>query len=242
VKARRARLLAAAAALATGWIAVPHAVPLYDGLGVPDEPYRYVNPPAGYQKTPPPSSSTTTVPAAHGASTGDGFYATTKEQSPQFGVFIATGSIAAPATAKSVTITITQQAPTDKTPGGPVDGNVYQVTLLADGAPTATLAPAAKDSLVTLIRATSAKVANATVYYKPPGGKWTALPSQRGGTDSFQAYFQGAGQYAVVAGSADGGSSSSHQALIIGLLALVVLAMVGAIVLIRLSRRATPEP
>ena len=242
MRARRARFLAATAALATAWIAVPHAVPLYDGLGVPDEPYRYVSPPAGYQKTPAPSSSTTTLPAANGLSTGDGLYASTKEQSPQFSVFIAAGSIATPPTAKTATITITQQAPTDKTPGGPVDGNVYQVTLLADGAPTAKLATSAQDSLVALIRATSAKIANATIYYKPAGGKWTALPSQRGGTDSFQAYFQGAGQYAVVAGSADGGSSSSHQVLIIGLLVLVVLAMVGAIVLIRLSRRITPVP
>lgn len=241
MRARRARLLAAAAALATAWIAVPHAVPLYDGLGVPDEPYRYVTPPAGYPRTPAASSSTTTVPATNGASSGDGFYATTKEQSPQFGVFISAGAITGPASAKTVTITITQQAPTDKTPGGPVDGNVYQVTLLADSSPTATLAAAAKDSLVTLIRATSTKIADATIYYKPKGGSWTALPSQRGGTDSFQAYFQGAGLYAVVAGTATAGSSS-HRVLIIGLLALVVGAMAGAIVLIRLSRRTTPEP
>jgi hypothetical protein len=241
VRARRARLLAAAAALATAWIAVPHAVPLYDGLGVPDEPYRYVTPPAGYQKTPAPSSSTTTFPAVNGAGPSDGFYDLTKEQSPQFGVFIATNAITGPASTKTFTITITQQAPTGGTPGGPVDGNVYQVSLLADSSPNATLADAAKDSLVTLIRATSATIANATIYYRPAGGSWTGLPTLRGGTDSFQAYFVGAGQYAVVPGKG-AASSSAHQVLIIGLLALVVLAMVGAVVLIRLSRRTTPEP
>ena len=220
---------------------MPHAVPLYDGIGVPDEPYRYVTPPVGYQKTPAPSSLTTTFPAANGVSSGDGFYATTKEQSPQFGVFISSGSISGPATTKTFTITINQQAPQGGTPGGPVDGNVYQVTLLADSSPTATISEADKDSLVMLIRATSAKIANATLYYRPTNGSWSALPTERGGTDSFQAYFQGTGQYAVVASKA-ASSSSSHQTLIIGLLVLVVLAMAAAVLLIRLSRRPPPDP
>ena len=237
----RARLLVAAAALATAWLATPHAVPLYDGIGVPDEPYRYVAPPAGHQKTPAPSSSTTTVPAKGGVNSGDGFYALTKEQSAQFGVFINTGSIAGPASTKTFTITVAPQAPEGGTPGGPVDGNVYQVALLADGSPTATVAPADKDSLVMLIRATSATIANASIYYRPSNGGWTQVNTQRGGTDSWQPYFQGAGQYAVVAGAA-AGSGSSHQTLIIALLVLVTLAMAAAVLLIRLSRRPTPDP
>ncbi|BEP13786.1 hypothetical protein acdb102_20970 [Acidothermaceae bacterium B102] len=234
-------MLAAAVALATAWLATPHAVPLYDGIGVPDEPYRYVTPPAGYQKTPAPSTSTTTVPAKGGVNSGDGFYALTKEQSAQFGVFINTGSIAGPATTKTFTIAITPQAPQGGTPGGPVDGNVYQVALLADASPTATVAPADKDSLVMLIRATSAKIANASIYYRPTNGSWTSVPTQRGGTDSWQAYFQGAGQYAVVAGTA-ASTGSSHRTLIIALLVLVILAMAAAVLLIRLSRRTTPDP
>ncbi len=240
MRGRRARLVAAAAALATAWIATPHAIPLYDGIGVPDEPYRYVTPPAGYQKTPAPSTATMTVPAANGVSTGDGFYVNTKEQSPQFGVFLSPGSLTGPAGTKQLTITVTPQAPQGGTSGGPVDGNVYHVALLADGAATAKVADNAKDSLVTLIRATSAKVANAVIYYRPANGSWTALPSERGGTDSFQAYFQGAGDYAIVVAKA--GGSSSHTGLIIVLIAGVLVAMAAAIVLIRLSRRPTPDP
>jgi hypothetical protein len=234
----RLRLLAAAAALATAWLATPHAVPLFDGIGVPDEPYRYVAPPAGYQKTPAASSFTTTVPAANGASTGDGFYAETLEQSTQFGVFLSTGALTGPAATKTFTITITPEAPDGGTSSGPINGNMYKVQLLADASTTATIAAADKDSLVTLMRVSSAKIPSATMLYRPTGGDWTALPTQRAGTDSFQAYFRGAGDYAMVATKAVGGGSS--HTLVIVVLVFVVLAMVGAVLLIRLSRRPPP--
>jgi hypothetical protein len=43
----RARLLLALVALPLAWLLAPGAVPLYDGINLPDEPYRYVVPPAG---------------------------------------------------------------------------------------------------------------------------------------------------------------------------------------------------
>ena len=46
------RMLVAAALLGLGWLLTPRtAPPLYDGVGFPDEPYRFVVAPAGAPKT-----------------------------------------------------------------------------------------------------------------------------------------------------------------------------------------------
>ena len=230
----RARLLAALAALLTAWLVAPHAVPLYDGIGVPDEPYRYVQPPAGYQKTPAPSSASVQLPAVNGTNK-DGALVQTKEISAQSQMYFLPNGLSGPASTKTFTITITPEAPDGDTPGGPVDGNVYRIALLADGQP-ATLTETGKNT-VYLQRATSPKVAAATLYYRPAGGSWTVIPDTKGGTDSFQGYFAGAGDYALAPAKA-ATKSSSHSLLIIVILVLVVLAMAGAVVLIRLSRRS----
>jgi hypothetical protein len=232
----RLRLLAATAALVTAWLVTPHAVPLYDALGVPDEPYRYVTPPAGYQQTPPPSSVSFVVPAANGTNT-DGVLAQTKEQTSQSGIFIIPKSLSGPASTKTFKVSITAKAPDGNTPSGPVDGNVYQVQLWADSSPTATLSAANTTSMVYIQRATSTKIAAADLLYRPAGGSWRLIPDTKGGTDSFQGYFAGAGDYALVVATAPA-SSSSHT-LVIVVLVLVVLAMVGAVVLIRIARRTS---
>ena len=40
-------LVAALVALLAAWVLAPAALPIYDGLSNPDEPYRWVQPPAG---------------------------------------------------------------------------------------------------------------------------------------------------------------------------------------------------
>lgn len=229
----RGRLLVAAAALLTAWLVAPHAVPLYDGIGVPDEPYRYVKPPAGYQQTPPPSTASVQFAAAGGTNPKGGIVQT-KEITAQSQMYFLGNGIKGPATAKTFTITITPEAPDGTTPGT-VDGNVYRIAFLADGKPGGSLSDTGRNT-VYIQRATSAKVAAATLYYRPIGGSgWTAIPDTKGGTDSFQGYFAGPGDYALVPTKAPA-TSQSHVLLIV-ILVLVVLAMAGAVVLIRLSRR-----
>jgi hypothetical protein len=232
----RLRLLAASTALVLAWLATPHAVPLYDALGIPDEPYRYVTPPAGYQQTPPPSSVSFDLPAAGGTNTG-GVLAQTKEQTSQAGIFIVPKALTGPASTKSFKISITAEAPDGDTPEGPIDGNIYKIELFADGSPTATLNPADTESMPYVQRATSSTIAAANLLYRPAGGTWKEIPDTKGGTDSFQGYFAGAGDYALVVATAPA-SSSSHT-LVIVVLVLVVLAMVGAVVLIRIARRSS---
>src|SRR5437868_4317124 len=57
-----AALVAAMSALGTG------GPPVYDGIGQPDEPYRYVAPPPGYRHTPPATSAGAAVPLYKGLS------------------------------------------------------------------------------------------------------------------------------------------------------------------------------
>jgi hypothetical protein len=234
----RFRLLAATAALVTAWLVTPHAVPLYDALGIPDEPYRYVSPPPGYQLTPPPSSVSFDLPATDGTNTG-GVLAQTREQTSQAGVFIIPRSLTGPASTKTFKISITAEAPDGSTPNGPVDGNVYKVELFADGSPTATLNPADTGNMPYVQRATSTTIAAATLFYRPAGGTWKEIPDTKGGSDSFQGYFAGAGEYALVVAKAPA-SSSSHT-LVIVVLVLVVVAMLGAVVLIRVARRSSAD-
>jgi hypothetical protein len=237
---RRERVIGAAAALLVAWLAAPHAVPLYDGVGVPDEPYRYVAPPAGYAKTPAPSSESMTFAAKNGTNTGQGAYVQTKEVSSQCGVYIYPGGLAGPADTTSFKVTLTPQAPSGTTPFGTINGNVYLVQLWAGSAPTATLSAADSDSLQIAMRATSAKIGNATMIYRPVGGQWTKLqPPDRPGTDTWQTLFKGTGQYALIAGGSGGGGGV--PVLVIVLVVVVVLALAGALVLIRLSRR-TDDP
>lgn len=236
-RAARVRLLAVTAALVTAWLVTPQAIPLYDGIGIPDEPYRYVTPPAGYQQTPPASSVSVDLPAANGTNP-KGTLVQTKEVSSQSGMYFLPNGIKGPAATKTFTITITPEAPDGSAPGT-VDGNVYRIAFLADGKPGPTLTDTGR-STVYIQRATSAKVDAATLYYRPTGGSWTAIPDTKGGTDSFQGYFAGPGDYALVQTKA--ASTSSNHLLLIAILVLIVLAMAGAVVLIRLSRRPpTPE-
>src|ERR1043165_2345088 len=60
-------VLAALAALAFAWVVVtPKSVPLYDGIGAPDEAYRYVQPPSGTKPTKPPLPATADSDAGQG--------------------------------------------------------------------------------------------------------------------------------------------------------------------------------
>src|SRR5438105_1065265 len=56
-----------AAVFGVVWLtAAPAAPPLYDGLGFPDEPYRYLSPPPGAKKTPAPSTAAADFPVTPG--------------------------------------------------------------------------------------------------------------------------------------------------------------------------------
>src|SRR3954451_17434124 len=119
-------------AVLAAWMLAPASVPVFDGIGQPDEPYRYVDPPATAKTTKQPTTATVSVPVRNGRSVAE--FANSAESGPQISVYIPPGALEVPAGATSITITATPLAPKAPLPtDGDIVTNVYQVTARADG-------------------------------------------------------------------------------------------------------------
>jgi hypothetical protein len=219
--------VAAALLVGVGRLLSPDAVPVYDGIGAPDEPYRYVAPPAGAKKTADPTSGAAFSPLVKGKSTY-GMSLATAETGPQFSLFVP--PLAFAAAGAKVSLTAVPLAPSDEPPGAHIDGNVYSVGIKADGPVTFT----PQSALATLyLRATTAKQPGPVMEYRAkPDAGWTVLKTSRGGQDVYVSSFPGAGQYSLAfaaASSGKGSSSSPAPFIVIGgvlLLAVVVVVVV----------------
>jgi hypothetical protein len=131
------------AALALGLIGAallhgrPATPPIFDGIIVPPEPYRWVSPPPNLQAgNKPPLSGEATFPIQNGQVAGGGV----QTQDNQVVMFFGPGAFKAPPGAQSVTCTIVPVSnPPPPLPGSDIRGNVYRVGCLAqpgDGAVT----------------------------------------------------------------------------------------------------------
>jgi len=237
----RRRLLAAFAALVVVWVAAPGAVPLYDGINFPDEPYRYVVPPAGYQATPKPTSGRGDTQVAEGTNV-DTVYVNTDEQAPQINVVIPNRLLKVSASVRTLAVTAVPRAPDRQPSKGKIDGNVYRVT--ASGAPagTAVFDPppgdAASASLV-ILRATSAKrPAPVFLFRGQPGLAWRVLPTAPYGNDIYRTQFAGFGDYALAFGVVTTTTrGSSAVAIIVSVLLVVILLAGAAVLVVRVRRR-----
>ncbi len=248
-RSRRAPWLAlAAAGLGLAWLAAPVAPPLYDGVGFPDEAYRYVTRPAGVtQATKPPTGLTASMPVVDG--TTDGFNSASAEQGPQISVFVPTGTLRAPKGANLIQVRAEPRAPDGPADGGRVDGNIYRLTARSDvGKPTLA---AVQDKVEVIMRATSARQPGPVMEYRPLNAQdWTRLPTTRYGSDVYAAVAKGFGDYALVFAKPAPGRAPSPTAGRLGKYAyLLIIAglviLLGAVVLgIRLARarRAAAQP
>ncbi len=225
------RWLAGGLLVGLGWLGSPGAVPVYDGVGLPDEPYRYVVAPPGATKTVPVTGATAVSPVKNGRNT-DGLSVQTGEQGPQFSLFLPQFSMAA--TGTSVTIRITPEAVTEAPAGTRVDGNGYLVELV-DPAGAVTLTD--KAAIATLyLRSTSQKKPQPTMYYRATKtDAWRALPTTAGGFDVRVASFVGAGEYVVaLPSSAGGGGKGSSVPLVPLVLVGLLVVLVGVVLVVRL--------
>ncbi|MDQ6650269.1 MAG: hypothetical protein M3Z02_09150 [Actinomycetota bacterium] len=236
VQARRLAGALGALALTLGWLAAPASPPLYDGIGFPDEPYRYAGtPPAGAAVTPPPTAGHTTVPAVAG-SNSDQTYVTSDEQAPQVTLFVAQRLLLAGARATRIEVSLTPAAPDGPADGAAVFGNVYRLTATADDGSVQVGQP--PDSAVVSLRAPSAPPPSAVLAYRTEGGRWQRLPTALVGTEIYQARVAGLGDYALVVTAQPGQSRSTGGSLPLLLgLGLLVLAMAAVLLLVRRSAR-----
>jgi hypothetical protein len=124
---RRAGLLAMAIGL--GLVLAVHAsppAPLFDGLPLPQAPYRYVNPPPDVASSnQPPQPGLATLPIQNGEVPGGGV----QTGDGQVLVYFGLGALRASPAAKSVTIRIDPvTTPPPPPPGNQIRGNVYRVS------------------------------------------------------------------------------------------------------------------
>ena len=224
------------ALLGAGWLLTPHPVPLYDGIGFPDQPYRFVPAKAGAAAA---TAASVRLPVARGVNTG-GLIGNSAEVGPQVSVYAPPRAFAVSGTAP-VVVAATPVLPVEPLPPGRRDSNVYALTFTSTAGPVSLVREAQSPALT--MRAASPDP-DAVFEYRPaPSAGWRELTTRRVGHDIFTTSAPGAGEYALVrltgAGTDSGPSRRGPLALVLGAaLALVVLVLVG----VRLLARRAPQP
>jgi hypothetical protein len=231
VLSARRRWLAGAVLVGIGWLLSPSAVPVYDGVGVPDEPYRYVAPPKDRPPTADPTVATGTTPVAKGVGT-NGMIVATKEQTPQFSLFVPPGALA---TGKGpIEVKATPEAPADQPTGRTIGGNVYVVTVTSPGGAVTTTDKIAIASLY--MRAFDGSEGWVMQHRTARTDPWVALQTSRGGTDSWVSSFKGPGDYALARVPTAAGKKSSVLPWVLGGGVAVLI-----IVIVAVRLRSAPE-
>lgn len=193
----RRALVAAGLALGLAWLTAP-AVPLYDGVSFPDEPYRYVQPPPGSRQTLPPTSATGHVTAAKGTS-DDFFDSPSAERGPQVEIYSSAGGLQGGPGVTGFDVRAVPEPPGPSAPGLQVDGNLYQVTLSSTPPGPITITPPTDKVWAWIaLRATSSAPHGPVFVYRPtPGAAWQARHTEQTGNDVFAANIVGSGEYAL---------------------------------------------
>lgn len=224
---RPARLVTVALVLlGLAWAVAPDsALPLYDGVGFPDEPYRFVQRPAGAQETKPPTDARGTA-AVHAGTVGS-LVAASGEVAPQITLYIPKGRLVEPAGTTHVTLTATPAQPMRTGRGQYLWSNVYDVR----ASPAARFTSGGQQATITMRAATAQRPQPHVAYYA--GGQWHLLPTFAQGQDIYIAELTTLGRFAVIGAnplalakvSADskGGSGGSAIGWLVGVGALVVI-------------------
>lgn len=215
--------------LGLAFVLTPHVVPLYDGVGFPDEPYRYVTAQGG---RPAATTAEVSLPVAGGVNTG-GLIANSAERGPQVSLFAPPKAFATTGTGP-VVVTVEPVPLAGPRPPGRVDSNVYALTFTSpDGA--VRLVPEAQQPALTM-RAVSSAHTTSEFQYRPSAGiAWRMLPTRRVGEDIFNTPVPGAGEFVLVqlAGPRRSGGHTGVYAVLGAGLGLLVLILVGVRILSR---------
>jgi hypothetical protein len=211
--------------------------PLYDGVGFPDEPYRYLQPPAGRVTTPPPTAARGELRFAHGANTETRDF-TTAEAGPQIDLFVPAKAVTVRGGAAEGVITLSL-APIPLV-GPPTDGdagsNDYHVDLAVPNARVA--ASTTSEPPFVSLRATAQDFIPVMVYRATPTSDWRRLETTQDGQDIFAGPWVGPGEYLLdkLHLSPAGAESSGRPAtpgrshlglvLVLGLAALLLVLLV----------------
>lgn len=232
---RNGVLLAVSIALiGLAWLVgpTPAGPPLYDGLGFPDEPYRYIDPPPDAQPTPPATAAKDQKPVING--TQKLLYATSAEEGPQVELQIATGALKVPATATTVSVRARPVAPKTPPPKGTIWGNVYRLTATSNTGPVQ-MSDSPSATTTIKLRAPYGPEPVPVIHINDGSG-WRALPTSRAGNDIYAAPITKLADYAVVKMPAGYGEGDDSNTLEIAVLGGSFIVIIGVAMLVRLTR------
>jgi len=239
---RLSRRVAAAIVLLVGaWVVSPSVLPLYDGPGQPDQPYRYVVRPAGdTQKTPAPTSAQTSIVVRNGVSVAA--FVNSLESGPQISVYIPAGSLQAPPGASRIQLTATPSAPKPPLPAdGQIVSNVYTISATASGGSVNIVGKGDNQTPTLQMRAPTSQQPGPT-FETFDGKKWTSSETIRVGQDIYQTFAPKLGVWALVQQKTGGGSTFGGAQLVMLVLGITILVVVGIILVVRLTRPSAARP
>jgi hypothetical protein len=208
-----------------GWGSGP---PIYDGLPLQTEPYRYLQPAPGQATTAPPTSASENVkPSTQGLP----FIVNTNESPPQAELQADPAALAIPPSVQSLTITITPVPPAAPIPNGRLDGNCYRMSISAPGGVPVAVQPGRHVSV--FLRGTG--VSGKTVVDRLSNGQWSPLATQAPGAGFHAAESDQLGDFALVLlpGGAGGLGSGVTAAIVIGAILVGIAILLSAVRLLR---------
>lgn len=200
-------------------LAIPVAVPLYDGVTI-QEPYRYLSPAAG--QTGDPTSYSTEKPIAN--ATTPAFVAATKENPPQAQLIALPGAFVATASGTTLKVSIEAVPPSAQPTTGSIAGNVYRFAVTDQSGAALSIAPAAGNRPTLTLRGPDGVTEGSIARLTPTG--WQVLDTQHGGALAiFSTNPTELGDFAVIVGGSGAG-------LNLPLLAAAILAIAVPIALV----------
>lgn len=227
-------VLAGLAGLFAAWMAAPAAVPIYDGLANPDEPYRYVNPPPTAKTTKAPTAAQGILNVKDGHSSPQ--FVNTREQGPQLSLYVPSGALQVPAGATSITVTATPLAPSAPLPDdGTIVTNVYRITATANGQDLSVIGTG-KFAPSLQMRAPDGRQPGPVFEHRTANG-WERVGTARYGVDIYGAAIPSLGDWALVKLThppSSGSGGGVNIALLAGGIGILVVSV--AVFAIRLRR------
>lgn len=207
-------------------------VPLYDGIGFPDEPYRYITAPSGVTNSQFPASSIdTSAPLSELAAQA---VFNSDEQGPQVSIVLNARDRAFGSNTTHLKIVARPLAPDAASSRQSAKGNIYAVSLTSNNG--SSMSPSGQDNTIRL-RLPQKDGAQAVMKYRAQANQpWKTLSTNKIGNDIYEAPLAGSGQYALFTNTAAAGKVFNWALLGIPLL------VIGAVAVLFLLRRFGPAP
>jgi hypothetical protein len=211
------------------------SLPLYDGIGFPDEPYRYVKPPTKAQVTAQGPTNAETLVAITQGTNQVVISFSSLEQGPQVALQVRSNAVSSPVLEGETKLKAAPMAPgSDQTPGGKIAGNFYRFSASnIKGQPTSFKAVPSDVSYVDL-RLPQGFPAGATMYYRPLGGQWQSLNTDKIGNDIYQSVLIDFGDYGLVSTSKQTKPKRPYALFLMGASAVL---LVIALIILRLRNQ-----